>query len=242
MNMAMDEAVMISLREGGCRPVLRVYKWNPPTITIGYFQPAADINFAKCECEGIGIVRRLTGGRAVLHDEELTYSILCTEEDFTPFKKRDIFLFIARCLVESLRELGISARITEKSKGSLNSPNCFAAPAQYEIESLEEGKLIGSAQVLKDGVVLQHGAIPLSDSYSKITQYLNCDDLSFKATSSLNQVVGLQVQEEELLQALKKGFGRYVFLEEDGLSEYEFTTAVRLSKEKYSQSEWMYRR
>jgi len=240
--MAMDEAVMISLREGYSQPVLRVYKWNPPTITIGYFQPAEDINFGECERQGIGIVRRLTGGRAVLHDEELTYSILCTEEDFTPFRKRDIFLFIARCLVESLHELGIRARITEKTKGSLKSPNCFSAPAQYEIESLEEGKLIGSAQVLKDGVVLQHGAIPLSDSYSKITQYLNCDDLSFKAASSLSQVVGLHVQEEQLLHALKKGFGKQVLLEDGKLTEYELTIATRLCKEKYSQSEWMYRR
>ncbi|KPJ85163.1 MAG: hypothetical protein AMS17_14835, partial [Spirochaetes bacterium DG_61] len=119
MNMAIDEAVMIALRDDRSSPVLRIYKWSPPTITIGYFQPAADINFVKCEKDGIGVVRRLTGGRAVLHHEELTYSILFTEEDFSPFRKRELFLFIARCLLESLTLLGINSRISEKTRGSL---------------------------------------------------------------------------------------------------------------------------
>jgi lipoate-protein ligase A len=242
MNMAIDEAVMTGLREGHSTPVLRVYKWEPPTITIGYFQPASDIRFADCARDGIGVVRRLTGGRAVLHHEELTYSILCTETDFSPFSKRELFLFIARCLVESLDRLGIHSRVAEKSRGSSRSPNCFAAPAQYEIESDAEGKLIGSAQVIKGGVVLQHGAIPLTGSYTTIARYLNCDSLSFKAASSLNRVAAIEVGEQQLLGALKLGFGKHLLMEEGELTAFERRTAADLSREKYSQNAWNLRR
>jgi lipoate-protein ligase A len=242
MNMAIDEAVMIALRDDRSSPVLRIYKWSPPTITIGYFQPAADINFVKCEKDGIGVVRRLTGGRAVLHHEELTYSILFTEEDFSPFRKRELFLFIARCLLESLTLLGINSRISEKTRGSLKSPNCFAAPAQYEIESISEGKLIGSAQVIKDGVVLQHGAIPITGSYSNIGKYLNCENHSFKTALSLNQVSDQPVREEELLSSLKRGFAKHLPLEEGTLTAFELASAERLRESKYSQQKWMFRK
>jgi len=240
--MAIDEAVMIALRDDRSSPVLRIYKWSPPTITIGYFQPAADINFVKCEKDGIGVVRRLTGGRAVLHHEELTYSILFTEEDFSPFRKRELFLFIARCLLESLTLLGINSRISEKTRGSLKSPNCFAAPAQYEIESISEGKLIGSAQVIKDGVVLQHGAIPITGSYSNIGKYLNCENHSFKTALSLNQVSDQPVREEELLISLKRGFAKHLPLEEGTLTTFELASAERLRESKYSQQKWMFRK
>ena len=240
--MAIDEAVMIALRDDRSSPVLRIYKWSPPTITIGYFQPAADINFVKCEKDGIGVVRRLTGGRAVLHHEELTYSILFTEEDFSPFRKRELFLFIARCLLESLTLLGINSRISEKTRGSLKSPNCFAAPAQYEIESISEGKLIGSAQVIKDGVVLQHGAIPITGSYSNIGKYLNCENHSFKTALSLNQVSDQPVREEELLSSLKRGFAKHLPLEEGTLTAFELASAKRLRESKYSQQKWMFRK
>jgi len=240
--MAIDEAVMIALRDDRSSPVLRIYKWSPPTITIGYFQPAADINFVKCEKDGIGVVRRLTGGRAVLHHEELTYSILFTEEDFSPFRKRELFLFIARCLLESLTLLGINSRISEKTRGSLKSPNCFAAPAQYEIESISEGKLIGSAQVIKDGVVLQHGAIPITGSYSNIGKYLNCENHSFKTALSLNQVSDQPVREEELLSSLKRGFAKHLPLEEGTLTAFELASAERLRESKYSQQKWMFRK
>jgi lipoate-protein ligase A len=242
MNMAIDEAVMLGLRQGHSTPVLRIYKWYPPTITIGYFQPAEDIDFEKCKRDGIGVVRRLTGGRAVLHHEELTYSTLFTEKDFSPFRKRELFLFIARCLLESLTLLGINSRISEKTRGSLKSPNCFAAPSQYEIESVHEGKLIGSAQVIKDGVVLQHGAIPITGSYSNIAKYLNSGSLSFKTSLSLNQVSEQPVREEELLRSLKRGFGKHLRLEEGTLNAFELACAKRLRDSKYSQQVWMLRK
>jgi len=240
--MAMDEAVFTGLEEGASVPLLRIYRWNPPTISIGYFQSPDDIDFEKCRREGIGVVRRMTGGRAVLHDEELTYSILFSEQDFHPFRKKEIFLFIARCLVDSLKSLGIASKVAEKTRGDLRSANCFASPAQFEIESLEQGKLIGSAQVIKNGVVLQHGAIPLTRSYSNISKYLTTDGKIAKNISSLNQVSSTDVDASKLLAALGEGFGKHITLSEGTLTERETRLTAKLATEKYGNDTWTFRR
>lgn len=246
-NMAMDEAVLAGLiGKEGSTPMLRIYRWHPPTISIGYFQSIGDIDYQKCIRDGIGVVRRLTGGRAVLHNDELTYSILFTKDDFYPFQKREIFLFIANCLVDALECLGIKSKIVQKTRGSLKTANCFASPAQYEIESPEAGKLIGSAQVIKDGAVLQHGAIPLSDSYTDIVKYL-CSPVDFrknfnKNSSSLNQVSGSRISDEKLLEALRKGFGKHVELIEGSFTGMELLAIKELAEKKYSNDWWTFRR
>jgi lipoate-protein ligase A len=240
-NMAIDEAVMTGIREGSSTPVIRLYTWNPPAISLGYFQSAGDIDLAACGNDGIGVVRRITGGRAVLHSDEITYSILFGEEDFTPFRMKEIFLFIAQCLVDSLRILGIDSKIAEKTKGSLKSPNCFASPAQYEIESVRQGKLIGSAQVIKDGVVLQHGAIPLTGSYREISKYLR-GDKSFKSASSLSQVSPAGSCEDGLIESLREGFSRHLRIADAALNEYEAGLTKELAETKYSQPDWTYRK
>jgi lipoate-protein ligase A len=241
-NMALDEAVLIGLQKGVSLPLLRIYKWNPPTITIGYFQKAADIDFEQIKSDGIGIVRRLTGGRAVLHWEELTYSILFSKEDFTPFTKKDIFAYIAKCLVDSLSILGIESNIAEKTRGSLHSADCFASPAQFEIESARQEKLIGSAQVIKENAVLQHGSIPYSGAYENISKYLKCNTKTPKSASFLSQIAGQQIGEEKLLDALKEGFSRHLPLIEGNFTEWELELTRDLVKNKYSQSEWMLKR
>jgi lipoyl(octanoyl) transferase len=241
VNMAADEAVMCGIREGTSTPVLRLYTWDPPTISLGYFQSSEDIDFEACRNDRIGVVRRMTGGRAVLHSDEITYSILFGEEDFTPFRMKEIFLFIAQCLVDSLRILGIDSKIAEKTKGSLKSPNCFASPAQYEIESVQQGKLIGSAQVIKDGVVLQHGAIPLTGSYREISKYLR-GDKSFKSASSLSQVSPAGGCGEGLVESLREGFAKRIPIERGALTERETTLTKELAASKYASRDWLHRK
>jgi len=240
--MAIDEAILIGLREKKSSPVLRIYRWVPPTITIGYFQSIKDINVSLCEKDGIGIVRRLTGGRAVLHNEELTYSILFSDEDFQPFRKKDIFVFIARCLINALETVGILSQIAQKTKGDLRSANCFASPAQYEVESSNEGKLIGSAQLIRDGVVLQHGAIPITRSYTGIAKYLRHPTQFTKSASSLSEAAGTDVDEEKLLSALQEGFSRLIPMEEGDFSGYEWGLIRHLTSNKYSTPEWNMKR
>jgi lipoate-protein ligase A len=252
-NMAMDEAVIEGLQQGTSLPLLRIYKWNPPTITIGYFQSAKDIDFERCMNDGIGVVRRLTGGRAVLHWEELTYSILFSSEDFTPFHKKEIFTFIACCLVGSLSRLGIHAGIAEKTRGDMRSADCFAAPAQYEVESTGQQKLIGSAQTIKDCVVLQHGSIPYTGRYTNIAKYLKRDARSgskdtapksaaLKSATSLSRVSGRNVSDEELLEALREGFSERLPLIEGSLTEVEKNRTKDLAFRKYASDDWMFKR
>ena len=237
-NMSIDEAVMYGLQKNRSLPILRIYKWNPPTISIGYFQKSEDINFERCKEDGIMVVRRLTGGRAVLHDIELTYSIIFTEEDFHPFKKKEIFQYIAKALTASLEEIGVNAKIAEKSRGDLKSANCFASPAQYEIETKEKQKLIGSAQVIKNGVMLQHGAIPITTAYSRIDKYLNRDSGTIKNSSAVSNALGKNISDSELLMALKKGFSYYFPLFDSKLSDEEIKLANHLVQTKYSTDEW----
>jgi len=246
-NMAMDEAVMTGLKEGSSTPVLRIYKWKPPTISIGYFQSASEIDFDRCALDGIGVVRRITGGRAVLHHDELTYSILFGLKDFAPFRKKEIFFFIASCLVESLKLFGIDSKIAEKTRGDLKSPDCFAAPAQFEIESAREGKLIGSAQVIKNGVVLQHGAIPLTDKYRTLEMYLKGGAASArngepKQSSSLAGETGNRANEQSLLASLKSGFGKLLNMQNGELSALEWERTVETAKSRYAQESWMFRK
>ena len=120
----------------------------------------------------------------------------------------------------------------------LRSANCFASPAQYEIESLEQGKLIGSAQVLKEGVVLQHGAIPLTSSYSTIAKYLNSGAGFEKSISSLNQVSSRTVESEQLLTALREGFAKNLPLQEGTFTEWEREKTQKLAREKYGSDTW----
>lgn len=238
MNMAIDEAVMNGLREGRSLPLLRIYAWDPPTITIGYFQRARDIHLDKVRENAVGLVRRLTGGRAVLHHQELTYSILFTAKDFEPFRKKDIFHFIARCLVDSLVHLGIRSEMATKSRGDPRSANCFASPAQYEIEAPAFGKLIGSAQVISGGVMLQHGAIPITDSYTSIVEYLTCDAPFQKENTSLNALAPAPVSEEALLKALHRGFHEHISLIDEGLTDEEMNQARELAQNKYGSDGW----
>jgi len=237
-NMSIDEAVMIKLRENQSLPILRIYKWDPPTISIGYFQKSEDINFDRCKEDGIMVVRRLTGGRAVLHDIELTYSIIFTEDDFSPFKKKEMFQYIAKALTASLEELGVNAKMAEKSRGDLKSANCFASPAQYEIETPGKQKLIGSAQVIKNGVMLQHGAIPITTAYSRIDRYLNKDSGAIKSSSAITEASGKKISDSELLHALKRGFSHYFPLFDSTLTDEEEELAHYLAKTKYSTDEW----
>jgi len=237
-NMAIDEAIMQKLYENKSLPILRIYKWEPPTITIGYFQKSEDINFDRCEKDGIMVVRRLTGGRAVLHDIELTYSIIFTKYDFYPFKKKDIFQYIAKALTSALEKLGVNAKMAEKSRGNLKSANCFASPAQYEIETFEKQKLIGSAQVIKNDVMLQHGAIPITKAYSRIDKYLNKDSGTIKNSSSISNVIGKKISDSELMVALKRGFSDYFPIFDSEITDEESELALYLVKTKYSTDKW----
>lgn len=164
-NMAIDEALLHWHSEGKIKPTLRFYGWEKPTLTLGHFQHAEKtIDFSGIEKHGCEYVRRLTGGSAVLHDDELTYSIVVSESHpKIPKSVNEAYYILAHGLLEGYRYLGIDAKFAtpEKDPGQERSAVCFEQPAIYEL-LIDGKKLSGNAQTRRQGVLLQHGSIPMS--------------------------------------------------------------------------------
>ena len=166
-NMALDEALLNWHSKGEIGPVLRFYEWEPATLSIGYFQQVErDIQIEQVKKEGLGFVRRQTGGRGVLHDDELTYSVIVSEKyPNMPETVTEAYRVISQGLLEGFRLLGFQAEFSvpqsEEEQAALKRPKsgvCFDAPSWYELV-VEGKKIAGSAQTRQKGVILQHGAI-----------------------------------------------------------------------------------
>ncbi len=165
-NMARDTAVLEAVAAGAAPPTLRLYGWGPPCLTIGKHQGLDAVDLAFCGAEGIDVVRRPTGGRALLHHLELTYSVVAPlGVPPLPTALQEAYRLICGALVRACRSLGIDAELTGGGV-NLRLPNptstapCFEAPAQGEVV-VAGRKLIGSAMRAHAGCVLQHGAILL---------------------------------------------------------------------------------
>lgn len=260
-NMALDEALLYWHSENKIPPTIRFYGWNPPTLSVGYFQNIEkEINLDAVKKHGLGFVRRPTGGRGVLHDQELTYSVIVSEEHpEMPKTVTEAYRVISEGILEGFRELGLDAYFaiprTEKEKQSLKNPRssvCFDAPSWYELV-VEGRKVAGSAQTRQKGVILQHGSILLDLDEDKLFDlfiYKN-DRLrermqrNFKQKAvAINELAKEKITIEEASNAFKKGFekGLNIHLEPYELTEEETEFVADLAKTKYAADEWNYRR
>lgn len=258
-NMAADEAMLIALNTGKILPTLRFYGWSPPAVSVGYFQKlSAEIDIEVCKAQKIDVVRRLTGGRAVLHDLELTYSLVVREDaPGIPGSVTESYLYFSRAIVAGLQRLGIMAQMQQPEPQrsvvrSVFSAACFDAPSHYEI-TVAGRKLVGSAQVRRDGVLLQHGSILLTlnpqrqasvmkSAHSVIGRDL-ADALTDRAIG-LFDVLGRQVELAEILTAFQAGFeAECGLLLQDGCRTEEEQAIIRdLAQTKYSSETWNFRR
>ncbi|MBN1963535.1 MAG: lipoate--protein ligase family protein [Anaerolineae bacterium] len=185
-NMALDHSILEQVGAGNLPPTLRLYGWNPACLSLGQAQPASDADAERLRARGWDLVRRPTGGRAILHTDEITYSVafpadhaLVQGDIVTSYRRLSAALLVA------LEHLGYAAqadkrheRVPEAAKG----PVCFEVPSDYEITA-DGRKLIGSAQVRKFGGVLQHGSLPLMGDITRI-----CDALTFPDEATREQV------------------------------------------------------
>lgn len=256
MNMAIDEAIMFSVAEGEAPPTIRLYGWDPFCVSIGYAQRMRkEVDVEACRAKGIDYVRRPTGGRAILHGDELTYSLIVPEAD--PCVSGGIVESYRRFsmgLLEGLRELGVAAVEADVLRGRLQekSAACFDAPSHYEV-TVGGRKLIGSAQMRRRGIVLQHGTLPLQGDVTRIMDYLRFDseaqraalraELKKKATS-LEEALGKVIPFEEVAAALAKGFARSlgIVLQPAELTVHEHQRAEQLYNEKYGTDDWNFMR
>lgn len=212
-NMSVDEELLAHAQAGERVPVLRFYSWDPPAVSIGRFQKIEEaVNAVACKQRGIDIVRRVTGGRAVLHNRELTYSIIARTDDLLfPTNVLGTYKLIAAGLLRGLTNLGIPAEMVSRSnrhavlvKKNARDAACFSSPSWYEI--LVHGrKIIGSAQRRLSGAFLQHGSI-LMDYDAALEAELIPGGGSGDVVTSIRRELGGEASYEEVRDAFVQGF------------------------------------
>ncbi len=175
-NMALDEAILESVGSGDSLPTLRFYGWNPACLSIGYAQSISDIDFESIQQRQWDVVRRPTGGKAICHFDEFTYSVIAPHGE--PRLAGDVlhsYRNVAQALLMGLHLLGIPAiSLPEYSTGGGmrdTGPICFEVPSKYEI-TINNRKIIGSAQARKKAGILQHGSLPLNGDGLEIVHVL----------------------------------------------------------------------
>jgi len=210
-NMAIDEALVLSYRQGISLPTLRLYGWRPAAFSLGYSQiPEKVLDLDACRQEGISFVRRPTGGGALFHDKELTYSVILSASDIGT--GRDVkagFEKITSFLIAAYTMLGLGACFA-KDHGLAGSGGiadfCFSRKEEYDI--LVAGrKLGGNAQRRKKDIILQHGSIPFTFDKNRVRRFLKDQEaLDSLDVTSLDEAAGGRVDFKSLSDALIEAF------------------------------------
>lgn len=220
-NMELDEMLARRMHEEGGPPILRLFRWQPWAISIGYNQRVDDLDAAHCRRDGIDIVRRPTGGRALLHAEELTYSVvMCSGRRGI----LEVYNHISRALVRGLQLFGVDVTLQKSQPNfqeayrNTSSIPCFTSSARYEIE-WQGRKLVGSAQRRfgdgGDDVVLQHGSILCGPAHRRLVDYLAIKEPSLiyqvrqdmaTKTVDLGEILNRAVDIAKLSDCIERGF------------------------------------
>lgn len=259
-NMAMDEALLNFVSRGEIDPVIRFYTWNPATLSIGYFQRLQkEIDIDKVKEKGYGLVRRQTGGRGVLHDKELTYSVIVPESHPNmPSTVTEAYKIISQGLLEGFKNLGFETYFaiprSKEERDKLKQPRssvCFDAPSWYELV-VEGRKIAGSAQTRQKGVILQHGSIlqdididDLFDMFKFKNERLKAkmkENFVQKAVA-INDISNQHITLNEMENAFKSGFKKGLNIDFKPLELTEKQKEeVQELEEKYRSEAWMYRK
>ncbi|MFS0775996.1 biotin/lipoate A/B protein ligase family protein [Neobacillus sp. 3P2-tot-E-2] len=260
-NMALDEALLDWHSQGKIPPVIRFYGWDPATLSIGYFQKVdKEIDLEAVKAHGLGFVRRPTGGRGVLHEHELTYSVIVSEDHpEMPKTVTEAYRVISEGILKGFHQLGLEAYFavprTDEERSALKNPRsavCFDAPSWYELV-VEGRKVAGSAQTRQKGVILQHGSILLDLDEDKLFSLFKYPServkdrmkSSFKSKAvAINEISPRKITLEEAKEAFYKGFaeGLNIELESYDLTEEELSYVNKIAKERYESDEWNFKR
>ena len=259
-NMAMDEALLNFVSRGEIDPVIRFYTWNPATLSIGYFQRLQkEIDIEKVNEKGFGLVRRQTGGRGVLHDKELTYSVIVPESHPNmPSTITEAYRVISQGLLEGFKNLGFETYFavprSKEEREKLKQPRssvCFDAPSWYELV-VEGRKIAGSAQTRQKGVILQHGSILQDIDIDELFDMFIFKNDRLKAKMkeafvekavAINDISDTHITLSEMEKAFEEGFktGLNIEFKPLELSEQQLAEVKEL-EEKYRSDDWMFRK
>ncbi|MEZ4706269.1 MAG: biotin/lipoate A/B protein ligase family protein [Caldilineaceae bacterium] len=253
-NMAVDHAIAEACAAGASLPTLRFYRWQPPAVSLGRHQPLAEIDLDAAVAHGYDIVRRTTGGRAILHVDELTYSVAAPKgEPRVQGGVMDAYLRLSNALVAGLHLLGVPAdKAGAETKVSKDvSAACFEVPSAYEI-TVGGRKLMGSAQSRRAGYVLQHGSLPLFGDITRLIPVLNlpADQRDLLAAQlaqracTLNEALGGNggnaIEFGQAARALQRGFEQVLNLhfKPGQLTPQEARRTAELLREQYANPAW----
>ena len=212
LNMAIDRAILQLHALGLSPPTLRFYQWQPPAISIGYFQKFEAINLSLCSSLGIDVVRRPTGGRAVFHQNELTYSLIAGTKEGIPSSLPKAYGLICEGLLAGFRLIGIEAKMGQEKQTASPPDICFLRSSISDIVC-QGKKFVGSAQMWSGSSLLQHGSILLEpqketwvnlmeinpDSQEKIHRELG------NRTTSLLELLGNRIETDRIMDAIVEG-------------------------------------
>ncbi len=258
-NMAIDEAIMMSNISGKSIPTIRFYDWNLPTVSLGFNQQIKkEIDLDLVKENGFEFVRRPTGGRAVLHIEEVTYAVISPLEEKLNGSITDSYSQISLALATGLNLMGVNV---EFEKGDLSSSHqrefanpCFTSSSKYELK-YENKKIVGSAQVRKENVLLQHGSILMNqnqEAISKIIPNLTVDKRNTirkylaRKTVCINQILNDKIDYEKAVEFLIEGFHKAwekdEFIIDNDLNNFEKEISEHLMEAKYKQDIWNFKK
>lgn len=255
-NMAVDEALFDACRRDPERMTLRIYSWHPPAVSVGYGQDTEkEVDPRECERYGIDLVRRITGGLTVLHDQELTYSLVMPESHPAVGTGSAAMLRgTGEALARMLRRFGIPGEPALEGSCGIGGRDdvCFTATGRYEI-TVHGRKLAGSAQRRSGGRVLQHGSILLGPGHKRLPLLLPSRDharrehvarLLNQRTVSVSDLTSRVPAFEEWADGLSRSFIEQFNLEgrTEALDEEERRAAERLAGTRYGNAEWTFRR
>jgi lipoyl(octanoyl) transferase len=254
-NMALDQAIAVACAAGESPPTLRFYQWHPPAISLGRHQAAAEIDAATVAAHGYEIVRRTTGGRAILHIDELTYSVAApATEPRVAGGVMDAYLRLSNALVAGLQVIGVAADKagSDVRTGPDVSAACFEVPSAYEI-TVQGRKLMGSAQSRRAKYVLQHGSLPLRGDITRLIPVLALapeerDHLRRQlAAHACTLATALGVADDapsvgfnRVAEAMMQGFATTLNLtfQRGGPTPRELQNAAQLIREQYANTTW----
>ena len=250
--MAVDEAILESVGRHEALPTLRLYAWDPPCLSLGFAQPFNDVDREALSQNGWQVVRRPTGGRAILHTDELTYSVMAPLDEPRVYGKvLESYRRLAQALIAALRSLGLPAQADQayalpegtQASGAI----CFETPSNYEI-TVAGKKLMGSAQARRKEGILQHGSLPLCGDLTRITRALvypgeperRLAGQRLLSHATTVEALGKMVTWAEAAAAFAAAFESTLQIEfkAEALSAAELSRADRLVMEKYGHPDW----
>jgi lipoate-protein ligase A len=241
MNMALDHFLSEKCQQND-QPILRFYGWKPYCVSIGFHQKLDLLDLGKLKHSGIDVIKRPTGGRAIFHAEELTYSIICPRNII---HHKNLYRFFHQLFADSLHDLGylVDLKTDNEKLGGLTHRaedfHCFTKSAQTEIQ-IQGKKLIGSAQKIYDKTILQHGSLLIGNEYQRLTKFLNIPVFDKKEiekdvkqkTICLDELKRERISQEKIIESILNQLElvRGISVNSRSLTEAEIDSAKRDEK------------